>query len=408
MYCNKMYWGHCAYGVEAASQLYFAKSAKDLTLDEAAMIAGIIQGNVRQSPYVNMEAAVRAAQLHARSHGATKATSPPTRRPPRRSGRSSRAASRRSRDRSRPYFLETVRTQLEERYGAKAVYEGGLVVKTGLDPALQRAANRALDERLRELDKQRGYRRAGRQRALRDGEVRSTTTGIRAGAAIRSTATSCRPSSPTSTAAPSACASAQWRGTIDRKGYEWTKQEDRRRRQRRGDLIEVGSQARSQGHVHGHARTDAAARRRRPRDRQPHRADPGDDRRRQLRAQPVQPRDAGDAPGRVALQAVRLHGGDRPRLDGAAPRSIDEPVSVRRRARTSRRTSRRTTTTSSTAAMTLRTALEQSRNVPTIKLMDELGPPTRHQLRARPGHHGAAAAVPVGRRSARPRARCSR
>ena len=59
MFANQMYWGHNAYGVEAASRLYFAKSAKDVTLEEAAMLGGIIQGNVRQSPYVNMDAAVR-------------------------------------------------------------------------------------------------------------------------------------------------------------------------------------------------------------------------------------------------------------------------------------------------------------------------------------------------------------
>jgi penicillin-binding protein 1A len=59
MYCNQIYRGHGAYGVEAAAQLYFGKSAKDVTLDEAALMAGIIQGNVRQSPYVNMEAARR-------------------------------------------------------------------------------------------------------------------------------------------------------------------------------------------------------------------------------------------------------------------------------------------------------------------------------------------------------------
>src|SRR5918996_2190378 len=59
LYCNQMYFGHGVYGVEAASQLYFRKHAKDLTLEEAALIAGILQGNVRQSPYVNMEAAVR-------------------------------------------------------------------------------------------------------------------------------------------------------------------------------------------------------------------------------------------------------------------------------------------------------------------------------------------------------------
>ena len=54
-----MYFGHGVYGVQAASQLYFGKPAKDLTLEEAALIAGILQGNVRQSPYVNMDAAMR-------------------------------------------------------------------------------------------------------------------------------------------------------------------------------------------------------------------------------------------------------------------------------------------------------------------------------------------------------------
>ncbi len=59
MYANQMYFGHGVYGVEAASRLYFGKSAKDLDVPEAALIAGILQGNVRQSPFVNMEAAIR-------------------------------------------------------------------------------------------------------------------------------------------------------------------------------------------------------------------------------------------------------------------------------------------------------------------------------------------------------------
>src|SRR5215210_2070570 len=59
LYANQIYFGHGVYGVEAAARLYFNKSAKDLALEEAALIAGILQGNVRQSPYVNMDAAVR-------------------------------------------------------------------------------------------------------------------------------------------------------------------------------------------------------------------------------------------------------------------------------------------------------------------------------------------------------------
>ena len=74
MYCNQIYWGHGAYGVEAASQVYFGKPVGDLTLEEAALIAGIIQGNVRQSPYVNMDAA-RRRRNYALERMATRATS---------------------------------------------------------------------------------------------------------------------------------------------------------------------------------------------------------------------------------------------------------------------------------------------------------------------------------------------
>ena len=69
LYCNQMYFGHGVYGVQAASRLYFGKTAKDLTLEEAALIAGILQGNVRQSPYVNMEAAVRRRNYTLGAHG---------------------------------------------------------------------------------------------------------------------------------------------------------------------------------------------------------------------------------------------------------------------------------------------------------------------------------------------------
>nr|MCU0256566.1 transglycosylase domain-containing protein [Vicinamibacterales bacterium] len=55
LYVNQIYLGHGAYGVEAASRLYFGKSARDLSVEEAAVIAGIIQSPSRQSPYVNME-----------------------------------------------------------------------------------------------------------------------------------------------------------------------------------------------------------------------------------------------------------------------------------------------------------------------------------------------------------------
>src|SRR5438128_2827357 len=57
IYCNQMYLGHGAYGVEAASRLYFNKTNKQLTLEEAALIAGIFQTPERQSPFVDMKRA---------------------------------------------------------------------------------------------------------------------------------------------------------------------------------------------------------------------------------------------------------------------------------------------------------------------------------------------------------------
>ncbi len=158
MYCNQMYWGHGAYGVEAASQLYFGKPVSDLTLGEAAMIAGIIQGNVRQSPYVNMPAAVTRRNYTLRRMATegyiTEAEAEAeARKPIVTRGQPARQPS------IAPYFLEEIRAHLEDAYGAKALYEDGLVVETGLDPVLQEAANRALEAGLRAIDKRtQGFR----------------------------------------------------------------------------------------------------------------------------------------------------------------------------------------------------------------------------------------------------------
>ena len=161
LYCNQMYWGHNAYGVEAASRLYFAKSAKDLTLEEAAMLAGIIQGNVRQSPYVNMDAAVRR-----RNYTLDRMVDEGFISPERGDEAKAKPIVVRGEPRQppsiAPYFLEEVRKHLEARYGAKRLYESGLSVKTTLDPGLQDAANRAMANGLRRIDKRRGYRRATR------------------------------------------------------------------------------------------------------------------------------------------------------------------------------------------------------------------------------------------------------
>ena len=157
LYCNQMYFGHGVYGVQAASRLYFDKAAKDLEIEEAALIAGILQGNVRQSPYVNMDAAVRrrnyALSRMAEVGYITRAEAEAARQKPiTLRGEPSAPPS------VAPYFLEEVRKELEGRYGAKPLYENGLAIQTGLDVRLQEAANRALDDGLRRIDRRRGFR----------------------------------------------------------------------------------------------------------------------------------------------------------------------------------------------------------------------------------------------------------
>ena len=156
LYCNQIYFGHGNYGVEAAGRFFFNKSMKDLTLPEAALLAGVPQNAPRLSPvnhpdralarrnhvldrmaeekYVGREEAEAAKQeplgLHLRKD-------PPS---------------------IAPYFLEEVRKYLEKEYGSQRIYQGGLRVYTTLDPGMQQAAVRALREGLRRLDRRaRGF-----------------------------------------------------------------------------------------------------------------------------------------------------------------------------------------------------------------------------------------------------------
>ena len=157
-YCNQTHFGHGTNGVEAAARLYFGKRAKDVTLEEAAMIAGIIQSPARQSPYVNRAAAKAkrdyTLQEMAENGYITQEEADAAKKKPvvtRGQPQPVRSVA--------PFFTEEVRKYLEQKYGAKALYEGGLAVQTGIDIRLQRAANRAVDRGLRMIDKRRGFRR---------------------------------------------------------------------------------------------------------------------------------------------------------------------------------------------------------------------------------------------------------
>jgi len=161
IYCNQMYLGHGAYGIEAASRLYFNKGNKQLALEEAALVAGIFQTPERQSPFVYMKRAtsrrnfvlqrmaderyLTQAQADAAKQKPIVTRGQPTQPPG-----------------IAPFFVEEIRKHLERQYGAKVLYENGLSVTTTLDARLQEVANRSLEHGLRTLDKRHGYRKPKR------------------------------------------------------------------------------------------------------------------------------------------------------------------------------------------------------------------------------------------------------
>ena len=193
LYCNQIYFGHGAYGVEAASQLYFRKHVKDLALEEAAMIAGIIQANVRQSPYVNPDAAMR-RRNYALDRMATEGFITADEAADGQGEADCRgAAIRPATAASAPYFLEEVRKYLEAKYGAKALYESGLTVQHAARHA--GAAGGQPGARSRPApDRQASRRRSASPRATcSPRSTRSTASGTTAGAGRWPRATSCPP-----------------------------------------------------------------------------------------------------------------------------------------------------------------------------------------------------------------------
>ena len=161
IYCNQMYLGHGAYGIEAASRLYFQKSNTQLSLEELALIAGIFQTPERQSPFVDMKRAVSrrnvVLQRMADERYITQAEADAARQKP--------IVTRGQPNQPpgiAPYFVEEVRKHLEKQYGAKMLYENGLNVRTTLDAGLQDLANKALEHGLRSYDKRHGWRKPTR------------------------------------------------------------------------------------------------------------------------------------------------------------------------------------------------------------------------------------------------------
>ncbi|AXC10572.1 Multimodular transpeptidase-transglycosylase [Acidisarcina polymorpha] len=156
LYANQIYLGHGTYGFEAGAEYYFSKHAKDLTLPQAAMLAGLPKGPSAYSPILNPDKALRrrnlvinamledgritaeqAAAARAEPLGLMVATDP---------------------NAVAPYFVEEVRRELEKKLGAEQVHTAGLRVYTTLDLDLQRAAKSAVLDGLAAYERRHGWK----------------------------------------------------------------------------------------------------------------------------------------------------------------------------------------------------------------------------------------------------------
>jgi penicillin-binding protein 1A len=156
LYFNQVYFGHGAYGVEAAAQTYFKKSVGDLNLAEVAMLAGLPSAPSRYSPILDPARARRRREHVLNRMVEMKVI---TREQATAAGQTPFDETLFTRSRTiAPYFVEHVRQSLEDTYGAYALYNSGLKVYTTLNLKMQRAADEALVGGLRDLDKARGFR----------------------------------------------------------------------------------------------------------------------------------------------------------------------------------------------------------------------------------------------------------
>jgi penicillin-binding protein 1A len=155
LYLNQVYFGHGAYGVEAASYNYFDKPVSDLNLSECAMIAGLPRAPNSYSP---IRYPIKAEQR--RNHVLDRMLEENyISQDDYQLAITEKIRSRQDKDRNKfPYFTEYIRQQLEQKYGSTALYRDGLKVYTTIDSKFQYLAQESLKWGIKELDRRRGYR----------------------------------------------------------------------------------------------------------------------------------------------------------------------------------------------------------------------------------------------------------
>ena len=352
LYCNQIYFGHGNYGVEAASRFFFGKPVKRPDAStEAALIAGHRAEPVApvarsrtpsaRSPRRNHVLDRMAEEKYVSREEAEAAKAQPL-----------GLRLRREPPSIAPHFLEEVRKYLEREYGSQRIYQGGLRVYTTLDPrAAARGRPRAARRPARARPPRARLRAAGADVLLKDGllpdplHLDEWDWPFAAGDVVRGVVHRLRPHDR---GRPDRRRTARGSSPAD---VAWTRRTSVAEVLPRGavapfrivSLSDEGGRKEAKVALEQEPKVEGALLRARREDGRGAR----DGRRLRLRAQQVQPRDPGDAPGGLGLQADRLLGGARDaRLDaGHASSSTRRSAS---RTRGTRRSGRRRTTTART------------------------------------------------------------
>lgn len=171
IYVNKVHFSHRAYGLGAAAQVYYGKELSDLTLPEAAMMAGLLKGESAYNPLSNPERAFQRRNLvlsrmfsedYIDQAAYEAAISTPL------------TATKHTADLDldAPYVAEMARIDVIEKFGRDVAYNQGLIVKTTIDSQHQKVAKEALRQGLIEYDRRHGYK--GPELVIEDFNANST------------------------------------------------------------------------------------------------------------------------------------------------------------------------------------------------------------------------------------------
>ena len=167
LYLNEIYLGNRSYGVAAAALNYFGKALDELTIEEVAYLAALPKGPNNYNPKTKYEAALARRDWvidrmnedgYITDEEATAAKEKPL----------EVVSGRGELVKNSQYFSEDVRRLVNDKFGEDALYEGGLLIRTTLDPKLQQIATRSFEKEIDNYDHRHGWRGALQNVPLRD------------------------------------------------------------------------------------------------------------------------------------------------------------------------------------------------------------------------------------------------